>query len=206
MNGPQPYAGLTVEDWPEHYWLKQEDPDAVVVRGVSQRAPAEAAGLKAGDIIETVAGERVAGTSAFWRAVRQHRAGDNMKVTARRGGEVLSLTVALTELPQISAKSTKVRGVTVRQLKPFERGMLGLEQATGLQVVRVDEDSPLAGILKERMNILHVGGKKIGEEILEVADADEFEKMLTKYAAGGVILTMSFGEPNLTEISFPELP
>ncbi len=203
--GPQPYAGLTVEDWPERYWLKQEDPEGVIVRGVSQRSPSEAAGLRAGDIIESVDGERVPGTAAFWRAVRARGAGDSMKVSVRRGGEAVQFFIVLTTLPEPAKTVAVVRGVTLRKLHSFERSLLGVIESTGLRVERVDPASPLAGILRERMNILHAGGSGEGE-LLEVATLEEFEKMLTEYSAtGGVIVTASFGGP-LKPISFPPIP
>jgi S1-C subfamily serine protease len=203
VKGPQPYMGLTVEDWPERYWIKQTDPEAVIVKGVTRRAPAEVAGLKLGDIIESVDSERVTAADPFWRAVRRHRAGDKVQLTLRRGTEILTLSVALATLPESAEKPGTVRGVTVRPLRPFERSMLS--EPGGLYVENVEPGSPFAGILTRRSNILRVSSADL-VEVTDVFTPEQLETALAKLAStGGLVVT---AKPGLQSewLKFPALP
>jgi S1-C subfamily serine protease len=61
--------------------------DKVVVAGLAEGAPAERAGLKLGDLVVAVAGERVGGLAELFRAVwRLGPAGVEVPLTIARAG------------------------------------------------------------------------------------------------------------------------
>jgi S1-C subfamily serine protease len=82
-----------------------------VVRSVAEGSPAEAAGLKQGDIITAVDGEALDGPQALVDAVAQHQPGDVLKLTVYRpqdeaqggeapqGGETIEIEATLAEHP-----------------------------------------------------------------------------------------------------------
>ena len=126
-----------------------------------------------------------------------------MKVTVRRDGGAQEFSIALEKMPEAPPTAAPVRGVTLRPLRPMERSMLGFMQPTGLRVEKVDPASPLAGILRPRMNVLHVGGAD-RSEIVEVATVAEFEDLLDKFAStGGWFITRKPGDG---DVAFPPLP
>jgi S1-C subfamily serine protease len=67
----------------------------VVVVEVSQGSPAEAAGLRRGDVITEVDGKAVASTDAFGQLIRDAKAGSQMKLTVQRDTQTLTITATL---------------------------------------------------------------------------------------------------------------
>ena len=65
------------------------------VRRVEPGSPAEAAGLEAGDVIVSIAGEPVAGPADVVRAVGARRPGQTVEVEVLRDGERRTLSVTL---------------------------------------------------------------------------------------------------------------
>jgi serine protease Do len=68
---------------------------AAVVSAVDEKSPAEAAGLKPGDVILQVGNTKAQRPLDFYRAVVDLGAGDQVAVSVRRGGEKLNLALTL---------------------------------------------------------------------------------------------------------------
>jgi S1-C subfamily serine protease len=78
--------------------------DAATPRGarvlsVVPGSPAEAAGLRVGDVIERVDGAAVGGAESLVRLVRSRTPRSTVTVTLRRGGERMALTPRLGTMP-----------------------------------------------------------------------------------------------------------
>ncbi len=71
----------------------EEDKPGVLVSGVSQGGPAEKGGLKAGDLIVTIAGRPVTNLNTYMAIMGQQRAGQAVEVTVVRGGKKMQLKV-----------------------------------------------------------------------------------------------------------------
>ncbi|MDQ4067900.1 MAG: trypsin-like peptidase domain-containing protein, partial [Actinomycetota bacterium] len=69
------------------------------VMSVGPGTPADVAGLRAGDVITAVGGERIRTSDELGTAVRKHRPGDRLDVTWQRGGAERSATVTLGQTP-----------------------------------------------------------------------------------------------------------
>ena len=81
---PRPWLGLYATGVGRH----------VAVAGVAERAPATLAGVKVGDIVTEVAGERVSGLADLFRRIwRLGDAGTEVPLTIARKGDVLHLMV-----------------------------------------------------------------------------------------------------------------
>ncbi|HEX2747338.1 MAG TPA: trypsin-like peptidase domain-containing protein [Verrucomicrobiales bacterium] len=203
---PQPYLGIMVEDWPESYWLKQKDPEAVIVKGVDKNSPAEKAGLKMNDVIESLDGEKIAHIYDFWRRVRLHKSGDSLDLTVRRGRDAKPehMQAVLTGLPESPSTPGVAYGVHVRKLHSYERNLLNILDGSGLRVEEVEPKSPLVTILTRGMNVLLVATPD-GTTALTVSSPEEFRKALEDLAGtGGNVIVASPGGVN-KPLKFPPL-
>lgn len=70
------------------------------VREVQPGSPAAAAGLRPGDVILAVGGQAVNGSGELAAAMRQRRAGDQVEVSYRRGGEMRTTRATLVARPE----------------------------------------------------------------------------------------------------------
>lgn len=82
---------------PARAWLGMytaEDGDRIVVAGLATGGPAELAGVRLGDVVAEVGGERVAGLAALWRVVwRQGPAGAEVPLGLLRNGAARQVRV-----------------------------------------------------------------------------------------------------------------
>ena len=70
------------------------------VNKVTEGGAAEAAGIREGDIITAVDGEKVTSSGTLTAIVRTHYAGDTAQITVWRDGEELTLTIVFDESPE----------------------------------------------------------------------------------------------------------
>ena len=69
------------------------------VTSVGLGTPAEAAGLRPGDVILAVGNDKVTSSDELGTAVRKHKPGEQVEVRWRRGGAERSATVTLGQSP-----------------------------------------------------------------------------------------------------------
>jgi putative serine protease PepD len=72
------------------------------VAGTISGSPAEKAGVRAGDVIEKVAGIDLNNGQTLGGALQLHNPGEQIKITVRRGGSTVDLTVTLGDKPATS--------------------------------------------------------------------------------------------------------
>ncbi len=103
LAGTGSWIGVSVRDVVADDVSKMKLPDAagVLVEEVSRESPAEAAGLKAGDVIVEFDGERVRSTRQFTRLVQETPAGRKVQASVLRDGQRVPLSVE----PQAGGKS-----------------------------------------------------------------------------------------------------
>jgi serine protease Do len=82
------YLGITVED---------AEPAGARITSVSPASPAETAGLKVGDVIESIDGAPVNGFEDLATRIERLRPGTSVKLSVKRGDEQIALDVALGE-------------------------------------------------------------------------------------------------------------
>jgi len=71
----------------------------VVILQVQPGSPAAAAGLMAGDVVQSVDGRRISNTDDLRRIVRGHRVGDTVTLGIIRGGRSQSIRVKIAQMP-----------------------------------------------------------------------------------------------------------
>ncbi len=141
--------------------------DGALVAEPQAGAPAVKAGIKAGDVIVAVNGDKIANARELARRIGSMAPGNTIKLTVLQdGNKEKTLSVTLGELPAQAEASR--RGDDERGMRPNDLGALGLQIAPastvagsgseGVVVTGVAPDGPAA----ER-------GFKTGDVILEVA-------------------------------------
>lgn len=115
----------------------------VRIAGVNTDGPAREAGMRAGDVITHIDGQRVTGVGVLRSLISNRAPGETITLQVRRGGDELTRAVTLWEFPAADMAGEGVR-LELRRLGLI----LGLREEGGdrvLRVIAVEEGSPSAG-------------------------------------------------------------
>lgn len=145
--------------------LKLDTDSGVIVSDVEPESPAEAAGVKVGDIITGIDGYPVNSLPALGTRLFMRSGGEQIKLEVRRGSGRMVFPVALIESPGdldtvaalIQSDKSRVSqlGVIVMNIDPQIAGKLtGLRIASGVLVVARQVDST-ADVSLEAGDIIH---------------------------------------------------
>ena len=146
----------------------------------TEDGPAERAGLKVGDVIIELDGERVEYTGQLQQVVGFRKPGDPVRVTvARRGGERRTFTVTLMEAednlervaqaaepePEGRSRFDDRLGIELMEITSDRLAREGLPRRyAGLQIQRIDPDGPAHNYLLQEEIITHVEGERVRTE------------------------------------------
>lgn len=91
---PEPVLGVTVLQMAD-----QVEPDVwgIGVQSVTEGSPADKAGVREGDYVLSAGGRDIGSSQDLLRVRRQHHLGDELPMTLWRDGEILEVTLSLTE-------------------------------------------------------------------------------------------------------------
>lgn len=160
--------------------LKAPDMKGALVREVFSDTPAKEAGIRHGDIIREVDGQRVDGSKQLQDVISHKRPGDKVRVTLLRKGKEKKLTVELMKFPeQIAAaqkpeKKENLIGLTVDKI-PEQLTQPGEK---GVYVTKIKIDGPAdEGGLSEGDIILEINMQDVGS-------VEEFKKIVAELEAG----------------------
>jgi serine protease Do len=159
-----------------------------LVADVMKDGPAEAAGIKQGDVIVEYDGKSVNDSAELPLLVARTPVGKSVKVKVLRGKETVNLSVKVQELKeeetaQAGSGTTEDVGVAVQTLTPDLAENLGLDRnLKGVVVTQVDPGGPAAD-----------AGLRRGDVILEVnrqtvKDLDAYRKAVKAVGKGKSIL------------------
>ncbi|WP_027179133.1 DegQ family serine endoprotease [Maridesulfovibrio bastinii] len=151
------WLGVTIQNVDENTAkaLKMEKPAGALVNSVNEGDPADKGGMKVGDVIIKVDGEKVADTNALLRKIAILTPGTKAEITVWRKGREKDLTITLGErgdkglvaennLPNAPAKDESIDklGIAVRPVtRDTEAKALGMKKPHGLIIVGVKDDS-----------------------------------------------------------------
>ena len=124
-----------------------EEARGAIVAELRPGTPAQAAGLRLGDVIRSLDGETVGGPADLSKAVGERDPGDRVRLGVLRDGDDLDIDVALAALPgsetaprEVAGMPVPDLGVSVQGLSPALREAFGLSQdVAGLVITEVDE-------------------------------------------------------------------
>lgn len=101
----KPYMGVSVSDVSENYQIYGL-PAGAAVQSVAEDSPAEAAGLKIGDIITKAGDTEITCANDLIAAIGDAQAGDSLVLTVYRRGETVTITVVIGEQIQSAASGS----------------------------------------------------------------------------------------------------
>lgn len=162
------WLGITIQDVTEELakGFGVTEREGVLVGGVMPGGPAEAAGLKAGDIIVEFAGVAIRETPDLQRRVASVTPGKPTDVTVLREGQRTSLRVTIGEMPSdepvASATPDEGWGLRVESVGPDLAQRLPTQSSVGALVVDVFAASPAeAAGLRRGDIILELDGRPV---------------------------------------------
>jgi serine protease Do len=193
--------------------LQYDGNDGTVVRGILPSSPAQAAGLKPGDIVRTFNGESIRTYTQLFTLVQRTHIGDTVTLGVWRNGKSIDLKATITEsgagsqtakLPEASPEQGRTRdpeeilqaiGVEVRDLSVPER-MRGYR---GVVVTGITETGLAASQLKTGDLIIAVNNARI-------SGASEFFLHLASSAAVQDTSLVVFRDGKSVRVTIPALP
>jgi Do/DeqQ family serine protease len=120
--------------------------EGVLVADVMPGSPAEAGGLKSGDVILEVEGQKTAEVPDLQKVVADTEPGKEARVTVLRDGRRETLSVKIGEMPAdepvVASRGIERWGLTVQPISPELARQFKLQAGEGVLVSEVEEDSP----------------------------------------------------------------
>lgn len=190
------WLGVTIQPVSENQAkaLGLDAPTGALVASVGKDQPADKGGVRQGDVILGVNGQKVEDNADLLRKIASLKPGDKAKLSLWRGGKTITRTVTLGERgeqvmssmrPEQAPKQTaSVLGMALKPVNDREASALGLDKAQGLLVVQVEADSPAAE-----------EGVRQGDVILQanqqdVNSTDELEKVIERDKKRGAVMLL----------------
>lgn len=193
-------------------------PGAAVVSRVQDGTPADEAGLKAGDIITAINGQKLNKYLQVSNLISSMQPGDEVALTINRNGEQQKLTVTLgsraegmasAEQEESGGDDTPSReqlmkelGLNIRDISPEIARQLGLDNTDGVVITDVNRSNPMIrnSGLEPRQVIVEIAGKR-------VPDVETFQQVYSKIPAGKafrVVVRLPQGFVDVTSLRKPK--
>ncbi len=154
-----------------------------VISVVAKGGPADKGGLKPGDVVTSVNGEKIESSSQLKRVVASIQPGTKVKFEALRNGKVVSLSVVIEEqtdkkMAALAGGGTLTSlGIALEPLTPENAKEFGLSNGeSGVLVSRIDRDSPLANLVVPGEVIVRVNNEAVStpEEFASAIEQAQF--------------------------------
>lgn len=169
-------------------------PRGALVSRVSEKSPAEEAGLRAGDAIVGLNGKDIANAAELHYRWATLSPGDKADFKIWRQNQALTLSVPVRLSPNNPARDTiqikgrsPLSGASLARLSPALASGLGLpDDAEGVVITQVDPSSTAARLVAKGDILLAVNGRKIGA-------VSDVQKALAGSAGRGFSLVLNRG-------------
>ncbi|MDD4108397.1 MAG: PDZ domain-containing protein, partial [Prolixibacteraceae bacterium] len=158
-----------------------DEVEGVLVVGVVDNGAANEAGIKEGDVIISVAGERVNSSAELQEKVSRYRPGDDVEIVVKRGGNRKPFTVTLRNKhgdTQIVRDNTSILGARFQVIG--EQEMRSLNIPYGIKIINLEKGKLKDAGLSEGFIITHVNKKPINE-------VNDFKREIGN-ASGGILV------------------
>lgn len=187
-----------------------KEPKGALVLEVNEKGPADAAGLKTGDVITAIGGQQVTNMRRLPRIVAEKQIGEKISLEFLRSGKTMTTTATLGELDGNEDSEELEKEAKPQQKKPMAKtdvkNLIGIEMAEmtaelakryslstdkGLLVTSVSPDSGAAeqGIA-EGMIIV----KANNQPVTKISDLEAIVSSARKAGRGSVLLLVMGGE------------
>ncbi len=135
--------------------------EGALVTEVVPNSPAARAGIRAGDVITAVDGQKIRNSNDLQMAIMYRRPGERVTVTLMRDKQTFVLSVVLEERPGeglgVAPRGISRFGITVQDLTPELKSRYGITRENGVVVVDVQPGSRA-----------YWAGLQVGDLIVEV--------------------------------------
>lgn len=137
--------GMDVTNWIDNEKAKGNDPDLDVVEGiyiekVTDASAAEEAGLMKGDVVTEFDGKKVTKMSELQEAIAQHRPGDKVSLTYKRGKKEHKINVTLRNTQGTTKVMEEVdldqMGVSLKPVSEEDMKALGINYGLVINAIR----------------------------------------------------------------------
>lgn len=170
---------MFIEEYGEEYGISKTG--GVYVFEVSRGGAAEAAGIKKGDIITEIGGQKVTSAVTITEQVAKHRPGDKITLSLNSGGQVKHMEVVLRNkvgkaelLKEDYVDAVEVLGGQFAQITDAGKKKLNING--GIQVISIKEGGLLSRArIRKGYIITHINDK----EIHSVSDLNRVSKIST---------------------------
>lgn len=155
--------------------LALKQPGGAIIAEVTNGSPADKAGIKQGDIIQSLNNQTISNMATMRNAIALMTPGTKIKLGILRNGKAMQIPVEIgaypVSSPQAAAMSGSQLGFDVQDLTPDIAKSLGINER-GVVINRIDPSSPAASSgLKKGALIMAVNQKP-------VTSVEEFNKAL----------------------------
>lgn len=157
----------------------------VYVAGVNENSGAKEAGIKKGDVIIAINGQKINKTPELQEKVALNRPGDEIEVTYLREGEERTVNVTLkntlgtTSVVEASSNSVIIQGATFEAVSSEEKKRLNLEG--GAKLVVLESGVWKEAGIKEGFIVTRIDRQRVGS-------VEDLSKALTRSSSGSGIL------------------
>ncbi|MBI9079845.1 MAG: Do family serine endopeptidase [Pseudodesulfovibrio sp.] len=125
------------------------EPTGALIASVGKGQPADLAGVKQGDVVLKVNGQKVSDNNELLKKIAGLAPGDKARLALWRNGKHVTKTVTLgqrgeqtmTSMAPKTSETTKVLGISLKPVDSQIAKALGLEKTQGLLVINIDQDS-----------------------------------------------------------------
>jgi len=179
------------------------DDDGALVADVTADGPADKAGVKRGDIIVEVNGNKIDEMPDLPKLVASYSPGTNTKLKVLRDGKEKVLNIKLGELPEQTQVASRPQndgieqsiGIIVQEITPEVQNKLEIESSNGVVITRVRDGS-----------IASEGGLLSGDVILEInkkqiSDLNDYRKAVDSAKEGENLLFLVKRGPNTVYVA-----
>ncbi|MCS7299164.1 MAG: Do family serine endopeptidase [Spirochaetia bacterium] len=194
------YIGVSISELDEETRKQMGLPKdvGVLVSKVEPGSPAEKEGVKQGDVIVEVDGQKISTFSELLDKIASKSPGDNARIKVFRDGRYIDFNIRVASRPT-SEELAKRRDEG--ELKPLTRSeykgivVSNNPNGDGVVVVEVKDDSPFSGIIQKGDIIIEINNQKINN----ISDFEKFSKanqdqkrFLMKFYRNGMLMIRGF--------------
>lgn len=187
------WLGVSIQDMDKNtaQALGLKEPEGALIASVEPGDPADKAGLKAGDVITAVNGEKIEDARDLTRVIGRAKPGEQVSISLWRNEKQSQLKIKLgaRDLQQTASRTEDkgsdsagaALGLELRSLRAEEAKSLGLDEPKGLLITGVQSDSLAAeNGLRAGDVILEANGQKMNtpDEFQDIMQGSAKEKGL----------------------------
>lgn len=165
------------------------DAKGVAIEKILPDSPADKAGLKVGDILVRIDGQKIQTSRDVREMLRDLDSSKELQVEALRNGQPLTLTVTpeKREFPSFPRMGGRYLGVNLQNLDPDLAAYFQVDPNEGVLVTRIEPDSPAAKAGFHSGDIItHINGNKINSaedvsRIISDGDTETVEVIVLRH-------------------------